>query len=212
MQACHVTESFFSAVFMQLQQLNHFSSDVSVRREQCDSGKRISTMQASLEPKRTPVTWAAQTRRTNKGDAACLLHPTGFSTGSDNSPSSGNIEDFRFPFPIDPALALRIHIPPVSINIGNWWRNRSSFYTFPPFKFWAPLPKASSRRCAALVSNPFRSLFVTCFVSNPEFSRLPLLFPVIMRRYMSRSSVSSPAKLCLHADFISQELLVRSSI
>jgi hypothetical protein len=81
-----------------------------------------------------------------------------------------------------------------------------------PFKFWASLSKALSRRCAALVSNPSWSLFATCFVANLELSQLPLLIPVIIRKHMSRSAVSSPAKLCLHAYFNSRELPVRSSI
>jgi hypothetical protein len=73
-----------------------------------------------------------------------------------------------------------------------------SFCTFPPFKIWAPLPKASYSRAANWWADPSRSLYAT----NPSRSLYAICF-VLSTNYMFtlRSSSTFTDKLCLSSLF-----------
>jgi hypothetical protein len=56
---------------------------------------------------------ALLTKKTEK-NTACLLDST-----MEQFPIDGTIEDFRFLFLINPAAALTLNLPTISIRIGN---------------------------------------------------------------------------------------------
>jgi hypothetical protein len=152
--ATTAVKSFFSAVSIQ------------VRRQQCDSGKRLCTMQASHKAQTQPSYIGSPIPWSHTHKKKCWLFSPRYRflqphQAIPHSASSGSIEDFRFPFSINPATALRIHLPTISIIIGNWWKNRTS-------------PLNSELHC----QRPYPVAAPRWWVIPPDLSSLPVSLPI----------------------------------